>query len=81
MTVCIRGKVILRTPATKHLISGVPMETTFNMLTECVVNANSPSHALLSLNSGEHLSRILKSDRSLAQRIHDGKEVDESRYT
>lgn len=48
------------------------------MLTESVVNANSPSHSLLSLNGRKHLGRILESDRSLTQRVGDGEEVDES---
>lgn len=48
------------------------------MLTESVVDANGPSHSLLSLNGREHLGRVLESDRSFTQRIADSEEVDES---
>lgn len=48
------------------------------MLTESVVDANSPSHSLLSLDSREHLGRVLESDWSFAQRVADSKEIDES---
>ena len=36
------------------------------MLTESIVDANGPSHPLLSLNGRENLGRILESDRSFA---------------
>jgi len=48
------------------------------MLTESVVDANGPSHSLLSLNGGEHLGRVLESDWSFSQGVTDGEEVDES---
>ena len=47
------------------------------MFTESVVNANSPSHSLLSLNGREHLGRVLKCDRSFTQRVADSEEIDE----
>ena len=47
------------------------------MLTESVVDANGPSHSLLSLNRREHLGRVLESDWSFTQRVADSKEVDE----
>lgn len=50
----------------------------FAILTENIVDANGPSHSLLSLNGREHLGRILESDRAFTQGVADGKEVDES---
>ena len=47
------------------------------MLTKGVVDANGPSHSLLSLNGREHLCRVLESDWPFAQRVADSKEVDE----
>jgi len=47
-------------------------------LTESIVDANSPSHSLLSLNGGEHLGRVLERDWSFSQGVADGEEVDES---
>jgi hypothetical protein len=47
-------------------------------LTESVVNANGPSHSLLSLNGRKHLGRVLESDWSFSQGVADGEEVDES---
>lgn len=49
-----------------------------DILTKGVVNANGPSHSLLSLNGWEYLCGVLESDRSLTQRVGDGEEVDES---
>ena len=77
MTVCIRGKVKLRIPATRDSVSEMSMGID-EMLTESVVDANCPSHSLLTLNGGEHLGRILESDRSFSQGVADGEEVDES---
>lgn len=47
------------------------------MLTESVVDANSPSHSLLTLDGREHLGRVLESDWSFAQRVANGEEVNE----
>lgn len=47
------------------------------MLTKGVVDAHGPSHALLTLNRREDLSRVLESYRSFSQGIADGKEVHE----
>jgi len=47
-------------------------------LTESIVDANSPSHSLLSLNGGEHLGRVLERDWSFSQGVADGEEIDES---
>jgi hypothetical protein len=77
MTVCIRGKVKLRIPATPDSVSEMLMRID-EMLTESVVDANGPSHSLLTLNGGEHLGRILESDRPFSQGVADGEEVDES---
>jgi len=48
------------------------------MLTESVIDANSPSHTLLSLDGREHLGRILERDWAFAQGVGDGEEIDES---
>ena len=66
MTVCIRGKVKLRIPAVKHLVNSRNMlrDIGFEMLTESVVDANCPSHSLLSLNSRKNLGRVLECDWS-----------------
>ena len=77
MTVCIRGKVKLRIPATQDFVSDMSMGFD-EILTESVVDANGPSHSLLTLNGGEHLGRVLESDWSFSQGVADGEEVDES---
>jgi hypothetical protein len=56
MTVCIRGKVKLRIPATQDTVSEMSLGRLDEMLTERVVDAHGPCHSLLSLNGGEHLS-------------------------
>lgn len=43
----------------------------FGIRTESVVDANSPSHSLLPLDSGEHLGRVLKSDWSFPEGVTD----------
>lgn len=48
------------------------------VLTECIVDTNSPGHPLLTLDGGEHFGRVLESDRSFAQRVANGKQIDES---
>lgn len=50
---------------------------TSGLLTKGVVDANGPGHPLLSLNGRKYFGRILKSDRSLAERVGDSEEVDE----
>ena len=45
---------------------------------EGVVDAHSPGHALLTVNCGEDLGAVLESDRSFAERVHDGEEVHKS---
>jgi hypothetical protein len=47
------------------------------MLTESVVNAHGPGHALFSLYGREHLCRVLESDRPFSKRVADGEEVHE----
>lgn len=47
-------------------------------LTKGVVDAHSPSHALLTLDGREDLGRILESDGTFTQAIRDGEEVDEA---
>ena len=76
MTVFIRGKVKLRTPATKDYERNID-ELTSRTLTEGIVDANSPSHSLLSLYGREYLGRILESDWPFAQGVANGEEVDE----
>jgi len=48
------------------------------VLTKGVVDADSPGHALLTLNSGEHFSGVLKRDGAFTQRVGNGEKVDES---
>ncbi len=78
MTLCIRGKVKLRIPATIHFVSKIFVDWRSVMLTESVVDANSPGHSLLALNGREHLGRVLESDWSFTQRVGDSEKVDES---
>jgi hypothetical protein len=47
-------------------------------LTKGVVDAHSPSHALLTLDSREDLGGILKSDWTFTQAIRDGEEINEA---
>ena len=42
-----------------------------------VVDANGPGHALLTLDGGEDLGRVLEGDGPFSQRVHDCEEVDE----
>jgi hypothetical protein len=49
-----------------------------NMFTESVIDADSPSHSLLSLNGGEHLGRVLEGNGSFSQGVADSEEIDES---
>lgn len=48
------------------------------VLTEGVVDADGPGHALLTLDGRENFGRVLESDGSFAQRIGDCEEVDEA---
>lgn len=73
ITVCIRGKVKLRIPATQDNFSATLVDLRFEMLTESVIDANCPSHSLFSLNGWKHLGRVLESDWSFSQRVADGK--------
>jgi hypothetical protein len=56
----------------------VSVGTRFRILTESVVDADRPSHSLFSLDGWEHFGGILECDWSLAQRVANCKEVDES---
>jgi hypothetical protein len=78
MTVFIRGKVKLRTPARGYCVSDISVDLGFGVLTERVVNADSPRHSLFTLNIGKHLCRILERDWSFTQGIADGEKIDES---
>lgn len=75
MTVRIRGKVILRTPAKLFHCQ---------FRTKCVsehlqvVNENHECHALLSLDSREDLGGVLEGDRTFSERVTDGEEINES---
>ena len=48
------------------------------LLTKGVVDADSPSHALLTLNGREYFGRVLERDRAFAQRVGNCEEIDES---
>jgi len=48
------------------------------LVTEEIINENNPGHALLSLNRGEDLCRVLKGYRTFSERITDCKKVDEA---
>lgn len=76
MAFSILGKVKLRTPATS--VSVIYMWRVILRLTEGVVDTDGPSHSLLTMDSREHLSRILESDGPLAHRIGDSKQVNEA---
>lgn len=45
---------------------------------EGIVDAHSPGHALLTLDRGENLGRVLESDGTFSERVHDGEQVDKS---
>lgn len=49
-----------------------------SMLTKGVVDGHGPGHALLTLDRGEDLGRVLEGHGALAQRVGNGEEVDES---
>ena len=78
MTVCIRGKVKLRTPATPDIVRRILIDLRFRTPTKNVVNAHGPSHSLLSLNGREYFSGVLESYWSLPQGIAHCKQVDKS---
>ena len=46
-------------------------------LTKEEVDGDGPSHTLLTLDGREDLGRVLERDRTLAERVADGEEVDE----
>jgi hypothetical protein len=71
MTVFIRGNVKLRIPAKENYIRDITVHFgDWNIpLTKGIVDANSPSHSLLTLNSGENLGRVLESDWTFTQRV------------
>lgn len=77
MTVFIRGNVKLRTPAVEYQVSKESIVPRIEVLTKSVVDADSPSHSLLTLDGGEHLRGILESHRSFTQRVADCEQVDE----
>ena len=58
-------------------MSSVLLAGLTRLLTEEEVDGHSPSHTLLTLNGGEDLGRVLERDRTLAERVADGEEVDE----
>lgn len=49
-------------------------------LTERVVDAHSPCHALLSLDGREDFGGVLECDWALSEGVADGEEVDESNH-
>ncbi len=48
------------------------------MLTKSVVDADCPSHSLLTLNGREYFCRVLECNGAFSQGVADGEEVDES---
>lgn len=49
-----------------EIISQKLSEETLLVLTEGIVDADSPGHSLLTLNGGEYFSGVLESNRSFA---------------
>jgi hypothetical protein len=78
MTVVIRGKVKLSTPAVIHWSAMASVNQLWSSPTKCVVDAHSPCHSLLTLNRREHFRRVLESYWAFTQRICDCEEVDEA---
>lgn len=82
MTVCIRGNVKLRIPAGEEMWSAASQSTEYlGLLTESVVDADSPGHSLLTLDRWKHLCRVLEGYRAFAQGVANREEVDESGCT
>ena len=78
IAVTIAGNVKPRIPA-EIVVSKSPQDRhTFRRLTKSVVDANSPSHALLTLDGGEHFSGVLEGYWTFSHRVHDGEQVYES---
>jgi hypothetical protein len=77
MTVFMRGKVKLRIPARNNISQIELRDLEPGGLTEGVVNANGPSHALLTLDRGEDFGRVLEGHRAFTQRVADREQVDE----
>lgn len=77
MTVFMRGKVKLRMPATNNVSQTELQDLELGGLTEGVVDADGPSHALLTLDRGEDLGRVLEGHRAFTQRVADREQVDE----
>jgi hypothetical protein len=75
MTVFIRGNVKLRIPAVQ-CVSKIAVGASIEVLTESVVDADGPGHALLTLDCGEHLGGVLECHWPFAQRVADGEQVD-----
>lgn len=74
MTVVILGKVNPRIPAAKLAIVRRIFDFSapflrLQALTERVVDAHDPCHALLSLNGGEDLGGVLESDRTFTHGV------------
>ena len=47
------------------------------MLTKGIVDADSPGHALLTLDGWKYFGRVLKRDRAFAQRVGNCEKIDE----
>jgi hypothetical protein len=79
MASTMAGKVKLRIPAVNKMSAiSQPNITISPSLTEGVVDANCPGHALLTLDSRENFSRILEGDGTFSERVHDCEEVDKA---
>jgi hypothetical protein len=78
IAVTIAGNVKPRIPATSGVSRSPGDIFASRRLTKGVVDAHSPGHSLLTLNSGEHLSRVLEGHWTFSQRVHDGEQVDKS---
>jgi len=59
----------------------VKLMMSLGKLTKGVVDADSPCHALLTLDGWEHFSGVLECHRSFSERVCDREEVDEPRRT
>ena len=77
----MRGNVKLRMPAAeRRVIIGSILIMEFPTLTERIVDADSPCHALFSLDIWEDFCGVLESYRALSHGVGDGEKVDESSW-
>lgn len=78
MTFCIRGKVKLRTPAARTVVSDrIEFRGQTNSYTEDIIDTNRPSHSLFTLDRWKYFRGVLERHWSLPKGITDGEKVDE----